>query len=61
LLSNAKDIIGRWRDYFKDLLNPVTTTPSDTLEAHLEEKNTITAVELFLVVKALKAEGCRLR
>jgi len=48
LLSSEENILGIWREYFKDLLNPVTIIlPSDTQEVHLEEENTITAQPLF--------------
>ena len=50
LLGNAKDILGRWREYFKDLLNPVTIAPPNTHEVHLGEENTINATEVFLAV-----------
>jgi len=28
LLSNEKDTLGRWREYFKDLFNSITITPT---------------------------------
>ena len=51
LLGNAKDILGRWREYFKALLNPVTIAPPNTHEVHLGEENTINATEVLLAVK----------
>jgi len=36
-------------------LNKATFTPSDVQEVHLGEENTITAAEVFLAVKTLKA------
>jgi len=39
LLSNEKDILNRWREYYKDLLNPVTITPPDAPEVHLRRKS----------------------
>jgi len=51
LLSNEKDILGRWREYFKYHLNPIVATPLDAQVVHLSEQNTITAVEIFPVVK----------
>jgi len=50
LLGNAKDILGRWREYFKDLFNPVTIAPPITHEVHLGEENTINATEVFFAV-----------
>jgi len=50
-----KDILGRWREYFKDLLNPVATTSLDAHEVHLGEEYAITAAEVLLAVKTLKA------
>jgi len=55
LLSIKENILSRWWEYFKDLLNPVTTTPSDTKEVQLQKENAITAAEAFLAVKLLKA------
>ena len=40
LFSNNKDILCRWRECLKDLLNPITSTPADTQEVHLGEGNT---------------------
>jgi len=49
LPSREEYIIGRLREYFKDLLNSVTLATSDTLEVHLGEENTITVTEVFLI------------
>jgi len=49
LLSDERDILGRWKEYFKDLSNPVIITLPDTHEVHLGKKNnTITAAEVLL-------------
>jgi len=56
LVSNEEDTLGRWRNYFKDLLNPVTIAPSYIQELHLGEENAIMAAKVFLAVK-----NCRLR
>ena len=63
LLSHEEDIHERRRQYFKDILNLVTTTPLDTNEVHLGEENTNTATEVFRAVKNTEpwAKGCRLR
>jgi len=58
LLSNGQDILGWWRECFKDLLNPVTITTLDTHEVHLGEENSIAAAEVFLAAETLKAAGC---
>jgi len=47
LLSNKKDILGTWKEYFKYVLNPVTITPPDTDEVHLGEENNITAADVL--------------
>ena len=48
LLSNERDIFDRWKEYFKDLSNPVIITLPDTHEVHLRKKNnTITAAEVL--------------
>ena len=38
LLSNEEDVLGRWREYFKDVSNPTTLTPSNTQEVRLARK-----------------------
>jgi len=48
-LSN-EDILGRWREYYEDLLNPITSIPPmDTQEIHLEVENTTTAAEVAML------------
>jgi len=47
LVSNVGDVFGRWGKYFKDLLNPVTFTPSDTQEVHSGEGNIVTVNQWF--------------
>jgi len=54
ILSNEENILGRWREYFKGLLNPITITPSDTQEAHLGYENIIIATKVFLAVTTLR-------
>jgi len=49
--SNEENILRRWREYFKDLLNEVTIIPLETQEVNLKIKNTITALKIFLTVK----------
>jgi len=52
LLSNDGDMLGRWRRYFKDLLNPAIVTPSDTQEVQLGKGNTNTATDVLKAGKA---------
>ena len=40
-LRSEEEIVGKRREHFKDLLNPVAITPSDINEVHLGEENTI--------------------
>jgi len=62
LLSNQNDILCRWKEYFKVLLNPVTHALLDIQEkVHLGKENAITLAKVFLAVKTLKAgkaAGC---
>ncbi|XP_048857101.1 uncharacterized protein LOC125724452 [Brienomyrus brachyistius] len=54
LLTSARDVLGRWREYFEDLLNP-TDTPSN-MEAEcgdLGVDSPISGVEVAEVVKKL--------
>ena len=51
---NEEDILGRWRVHFQKFSKLVTITPLNT-KMHLREENTITAAEVFLAVKTLKA------
>jgi len=57
----AVRFLGRWREHFTAFLNPITTTSSDTHEVHLMKDIPITAAEMFLPIKILKAgkaAGC---
>jgi len=53
MLSNEEGVLGRRREYFKELSNPVTITPLDRPEIYVVEENTITAADT-LAVKTLK-------
>ena len=55
LLSNEKDILSRWREYFEDLLNPVRTTTFDTQEIHFGEESNLTAAEISMAIRSLKS------
>jgi len=39
--QQQEDTLGRWREYFKDILNPAIIMLSNAQEVHLEEENTI--------------------
>jgi len=50
--------MGRCREYFKNISNPVTIMAPDTQEVQLREDNTLHAAEMFPTVKTIKAAGC---
>jgi len=58
LVSNEKDILGRWREYFRNLLNPVTITPPNTRGAFVGVKHHLHCIQNLLCFQ--NAEGCRL-
>jgi len=60
LLSNEEHTLGRWREYFKDLLNLGSHfhTIEHTGSTFSGEENTITANKVFPAVKTLKDAGC---
>ena len=55
ILSNENDILARWREYFKDLLNPVEATSNDTQEVMHSEEVVFTAAEVASAVRRLKS------
>ena len=57
-LRYKEDTFCRWREYFKDLSNPVTVTTSDTQLVLVRGENAITAPEVILAVKTSKSAGC---
>ncbi|KAK3507784.1 hypothetical protein QTP70_000373 [Hemibagrus guttatus] len=60
-LASTRDIVGRWKEYFKDLLNPIDTPSVEEPEAEDSEVDSfITQTELAEVVQQLlggKAQG----
>uniref|UniRef100_A0A6Q2YL25 CARD domain-containing protein n=1 Tax=Esox lucius TaxID=8010 RepID=A0A6Q2YL25_ESOLU len=61
LLTSTGDVVGRWKEYFKDLLNPAVTSSIEDAEAEGSEvDSSITRAEVTEVVKKLlggKAPG----
>ncbi len=61
LLTSTGDVVGRWKEYFEDLLNPAVTSSIEEAEAGgLEVASSITRAEVTEVVKKLlggKAPG----
>ena len=54
LLTSTGDVIGRWKEYFEDLLNPTDTSSIEEAEAEgLEADSSITQAEVTEVVKKL--------
>ncbi|XDV43830.1 hypothetical protein PO909_012233 [Leuciscus waleckii] len=61
LLTSTGDIVGRWKEYFEDFLNPTDTSSIEEAEAEGSEVNSsITQAEVTEIVKKLfggKAPG----
>ncbi len=61
LLTSTGDVVGRWKEYFEDLLNPAVTSSIEEAEAGCSEvASSITRAEVTEVVKKLlggKAPG----
>ncbi len=61
LLTSTGDVVGRWKEYFEDLLNPAVTSSIEEAEAGGSEvASSITRAEVTKVVKKLlggKAPG----
>ena len=61
LLTSTGDVVGRWKEYFEDLLNPVVTSSEEEAESGGSEADSpITRAEVTEVVKKLlggKAPG----
>ena len=58
LLTNERDILKRWGEYFKDLLNPVTVTSTEAHEVHLGAESShggISEAEVSSAIKLLKS------
>ena len=56
ILTDENEILSRWREYFKDLLNPVKVSTRDTHEVtHLGEDEVFTAAEVATAIKGIKS------
>ena len=56
ILTDENEILSRWREYFKDLLNPVNASTRDTHEVtHLVEEEVFTAAEVATAIKGVKS------
>ena len=56
ILTDENEILSRWREYFKDLLNPVKASTRDTHEVtHLGEDEVFTAAEVATAIKGIKS------
>ena len=56
ILTDENEILSRWREYFKDLLNPVKASTRDILEVtHLGEEEVFTAAEVATAIKGIKS------
>jgi len=54
LLTNGGDILFRWGEHFKDHLNLVILTPSNTQKVLSGKKNAITVTEVSRAVETFK-------
>ena len=55
LLKHQKGILNRWREYFCDLLNPVTVQHLEASEEQIGEKIHVAEAEVSTAIKSLKA------
>ena len=55
LLKHQKSILNRWREYFCQLLNPVTVQHLETSEEQFGEDFHLTEAEVSTAIKSLKA------
>ena len=55
LLKHQKDILNCWREYFCELLNPVTVQHLETSEEQIGEEIYLTEAEVSTAIKVLKA------
>ena len=55
LLKHHKGILNCWREYFCQLLNPVTVQYLETPEEQIGEKIHLTEAEVSTAIKSLKA------
>ncbi|KAI3360209.1 hypothetical protein L3Q82_014520 [Scortum barcoo] len=58
LLTSTGDIVGRWKKYFEDLLNPTDLPSNEEAEAGVSEvDSSITQAEVTEVVRCLRVYG----
>ncbi|KAI3359987.1 hypothetical protein L3Q82_014319 [Scortum barcoo] len=58
LLTSTGDIVGRWKKYFEDLLNPTDLPSNEEVEAGVSEvDSSITQAEVTEVVRKLPCSG----
>ena len=55
LLKHQLGILNCWKEYFCELLNPVTVQHSETFEEQIGEEIHLTEAELITAIKSLKA------
>ena len=55
LLKHQKDILNLWREYFCQLLNPVTVQHLEISEEQIDKKIHLIEVEVSTATKSLKA------
>ena len=56
ILTDENEILSRWREYFEDLLNPVTASTRDTHEVtQIGEDKVFTAAEMATSIKGIKS------
>ena len=57
ILTDENEILSRWREYFKDLLNPAKSSTRDTHEVtHLGEEEVFTTAEVATAINGIKSE-----
>ena len=54
LITDNSKILARWREYFKELLNPVEATPNDHISSVNESVDPILQEEVMTAIKNLK-------
>ena len=55
LLKHQKDILNRWKEYFCELLNPVTVQHLKTSEEQFDEEIYLTEAKVSTAIKSLVA------
>ena len=56
ILQDEKQILSRWREYFKNLLNPVRAAPTDTCDAiDFVKEEVLALTEVTAAIRGLKS------